>query len=69
MTKWELFKTLGAEHPLPRLFTDADGGHHYGYLQSIEREDGSGHSFNVTINPDGDDRGLSPKTFHVRTSD
>lgn len=69
MTKWELFKALGAEYPLPRHFTDASGGRHCGYLQSVERENGSGHSFNVTINPDGNDRGLSPKTFYVRTSD
>jgi hypothetical protein len=69
MTKWELFKALGAEHPLPRHFTDASGSRHYGYLRSIEREDGSGHSFNVTINPEEIDRGFSPKTFHVRTSD
>lgn len=64
MTKWELFKALAGEHPLPRHFTDASGNRHFGILQSIEREDGSGHSFNVRIaNQSGQ------TTIHLRTND
>jgi len=66
MTKWELFKGLAAEHPLPRHFTDANGFRHYGTVAAVEREDGSGHSFNVRINPD---KGDKPVTFHLRTAD
>ena len=64
MTKWELFKMLGGEHPLPRHFTDASGNRYFGILQSIEREDGSGHSFNVRIaNQSGE------TTIHLKTCD
>ena len=64
MTKWELFKTLSEEHCLPRAFCDANGFRHFGVLQSIEREDGSGHSFNVRIETE-----KGKETFHVRTRD
>ena len=64
MTKWELFKMLGGEHPLPRHFTDNNGQTYYGTLQAMEREDGSGHSFNVRIaNQSGQ------TTIHLRTND
>ena len=64
MTKWELFKMLGGEHPLPRHFTDASGNLHFGILQSIEREDRSGQSFNVRIaNQSGE------TTIHLNTCD
>jgi len=66
MTKWELFKALAAEHPLPRHYIDGAGAEHYGTLESIERKDGSGHSFNVRILLDREGK---PETFHIRTTD
>ena len=64
MTIWPLYKALAEEYPLPRDFTASNGTRYFGILQSIEREDGSGHSFNLTIaNQSG------RATFHVRTTD
>jgi hypothetical protein len=64
MTKWQLFKALDKEHSLPRHFIANDGTLYFGILQSIEREDGSGHSFNLRI---GTQNGQA--TFHIRTED
>lgn len=64
MTKWQLFKALGGEHPLPRHFTAVDGAQYFGILQAVEREDGSGHCFNVRI---ANQSGMA--TFHVQTED
>jgi hypothetical protein len=64
MTKWFLSKVLFGEEPMPQSFTASDGTRYFGILQSIEREDGSGRSFNVTIaNQSG------KATFHLRTTD
>ena len=64
MTKWELFKALAGEHALPRHFTTPDGCKVFGALQAIEREDGSGKSFNCRIaNQSG------KITINVRTVD
>ncbi len=63
--KWDLFRFLGGEYPLPVRFLDARGQEHIGLVQSVEREDGSGHSFNVRI---GTENGNN-ETFHFRTTD
>ena len=63
-TKWDLFRYLGGEHPLPVRFKDSSGLPHVGYLQSVERESGCGRSFNVRL---GTDNG--PVTFHFNTKD
>jgi hypothetical protein len=63
-TKWLLSKTLFGNDPMPQHFVASDGAHYFGILQSIEREDGSGQSFNVRIaNQSGN------TTFHVKTED
>jgi hypothetical protein len=64
MTKWQLFKALAGEYSSPRLFIDSNGIRHFGILQSIEREDGSGHSFNVRIADQS-----RQTTIHIRTID
>jgi hypothetical protein len=46
----------------------SDGTIYEGYLDSIQREDGSGSSFNVTINLSVAD-GYKTVTFHLRTID
>ena len=63
-TKWDLFRYLGGEYALPVTLFDGCGDAHVGTLESVEREDGSGHSFNVRIR---NDRGQ--ETFHFRTQD
>lgn len=65
-TKWELFRWLAGGYPLPRHWVDSNGTAHYGYLTTVDREDESGHSFNVTVRPAD---GGNPETFHLRTSD
>jgi hypothetical protein len=53
---------LGMRDLQPTRFADSNGVEYFGILQSIQREDGSGGSFNVTIaNQSG------YKTFHMRT--
>jgi hypothetical protein len=64
MTKWELFQALAAEHPMPSRLTDASGRQYVGILRSIEREDGSGRSFNVRIATQSGNT-----TLHIRTTD
>jgi hypothetical protein len=64
MTKWELYNLLGAEHTMPHPFTASDGARYVGILQAVEREDGSGRSFNLRIaNQSGE------ITVHLRTID
>jgi hypothetical protein len=64
MTKWQLFEALSEYTSMPRRFTASDGTEYVGILQSVEREDGSGHSFNLRIaNQSGQ------ATFHIRTID
>lgn len=63
-TKYQLTMLLFTKLPHPLHFTDSRGGKHFGRLQTIQREDGSGSSFNLTVsNEHGSD------TFHVRTVD
>lgn len=66
-TKWDLFRYLGGEHPLPVRLVDGSGNEHVGYLQAVECEDGSGHSFNVRIGRVGTQTGN--ESFHFRTTD
>jgi hypothetical protein len=62
MTKAQLFAMLGMRDLQPTRFADSNGVEYFGILQSVQREDGSGGSFNVTIaNQSG------YKTFHLRT--
>lgn len=64
MTKFELFQALAAPRNTAREYTASDSKHYIGILESVEREDGSGRSFNVRlITPAG------YKTIHVRTPD
>ena len=46
----------------PTSFIDSSGRLHVGCLLSIEREDGSGRSFNLTIATQQNDK----ETFHLR---
>ena len=64
MTKWLLTLCLYGEDVMPQSFTASDGQRYFGILQSVQREDGSGHSFNITIANQS-----STATFHVRTTD
>ena len=64
MTKWQLYNLLSQTEPLPGYFVASDGNQYLGILQSVQREDGSGSSFNLTIaNQSG------TATFHIRTVD
>jgi hypothetical protein len=46
------------------ILMDSAGKVHRGFINAIQKEDGSGKSFNVTI---GNNRGT--ETFHLRTLD
>lgn len=59
MTKYTLFALLAMSGS---AVVEIQG--HKGYLMSVAREDGSGRSFNVSINTDN-----GVRTFHVRTID
>lgn len=65
MTKFQLFNLLAAEYTMIHDFVSSGQFHYRGILRSIEREDGSGSSFNVTIDT-GNGNGA---TFHIRTID
>ena len=56
-----LFRTL--RDSTARIIVSEKGVEKMGLLSSIEREDGSGYSFNVSVHLDGELR-----TFHVRDS-
>jgi hypothetical protein len=58
----ELFATLGLPCGTYSHIRDADGKLHYGIIQAIEREDGSGRSFNVRLHD-----GTFIRTIYVRT--
>ncbi len=60
-SKFDLARCLFGQYPLRHEFTDSQGKTHIGTLATVQREDGSGHSFNVTLD-DGN-------TFHMRTVD
>jgi hypothetical protein len=65
MTKYQLIKLLFDSHGgQANWFTASNGKRYHGILQSIQREDGSGESFNLTVNSGGREF-----TFHVRTVD
>ena len=63
-TKWDLFRYLAGEYPLPVGLSDGAGVVHVGTLEAVEREDGSGRSFNVRIRNEN-----GHETFHLRTQD
>lgn len=65
MTKNRLSSMLFGKMDDAQFFTSSSGKHYVGYLISVQKEDGSGSSFNITIN------GCDNKsyTFHIRTVD
>lgn len=74
MTKYQLMLALcgsnGADvsrSPNYLSFTDSRGKGHCGLIQSVQREDGSGSSFNVSYR--GLTNGAVCTTVHVRTID
>jgi hypothetical protein len=67
VTKWILFRAMGSHAGDDSFITLPDGTK--GYIVSVEREDGSGHCFNVTVMfMEGEDFGKR-KTVFVRTID
>lgn len=66
MTKMQLMAMLFANEFQAHEWRRASGHIVYGQLQSIQREDGSGSSFNVTI---WNQETCSSETLHVRTID
>lgn len=64
MTKYQLFQALATRGTELSECTASNGRVYRGILQTVEREDGSGHSFNVTL-----DTCNGKTTIHVRTSD
>ncbi len=64
MSKWQLFSLLATADTLAGHFKASNGNVYFGLLQSVQREDGTGSSFNITVaNQSGS------VTFHVRTTD
>lgn len=64
LTKYQLTQLLFTKSPDPIHFHDSQGQQYFGLLQSVQREDGTGSSFNVTIAGHG-----GTATFHLRTID
>jgi hypothetical protein len=65
ISKWQLFGMLAADRNAePVEIFDSNGRPHSGLLSSVQREDGSGCSFNVTLST-----AAGSETFHVRTKD
>lgn len=65
MTKFNLMRLLFSNGAIAWKFTSSGGTVYRGYLLSVQREDGSGSSFNVEI-VDGD---YKHHIFHLRTID
>lgn len=66
MTKWYLFMCFTAKGSSISNIVDSQNVKHTGIITTIEREDGSGRSFNVTMLEAGK---YQPVKFHVRTID
>lgn len=49
LTKHQLSALLYAQQPKPSKLSDASGFEYTGILQQVQREDGSGRNFNVTL--------------------
>lgn len=64
-TKLYLFAYLALDGSYEVELVDSQGKHHLGTVQSIQREDGSGSSFNVTMSK----YGVTSETIHIRTID
>jgi hypothetical protein len=64
ITKWTLMFRMFHPNKGPWDWQDSNGKHHSGHMQSIQNEDGSGSSFNVTISDKG-----NQTTIHLRTID
>lgn len=65
MTKFQIFALLTQEGSNAACVTDSRGYQWWGIPRSVERESGSGRSFNVTIQL----RNGQFKTIYVRTKD
>ncbi len=66
VTRSLLADILFDRRPTCHTFYDTSGRVYVGVLESIQREDGSGKSFNITINQGGS---AGSVTFYVRTID
>jgi hypothetical protein len=66
MTKWQLFECMTCKGSQLVSVIDSSNRKHTGIITSIQREDGSGSSFNVTMLEQGKYMSV---TFHVRTID
>lgn len=64
LTKWQLLSLLTTCRGAATVLIDSHGARHSGILQSVQREDGSGRSFNVTLST-----ARGNVTIHVRTVD
>jgi hypothetical protein len=64
VTKWKLFAAFGSGEPIVLTGVSSGEGLITGIIQAIEREDGSGRSWNVTVYCDN-----SRRTVYVRTVD
>jgi len=73
MTKWQLMNMLTLPMTAESVVIDSSGNSHIGIVKSIEREDGSGSCFNITmrVNTIGNTAAaINPiKTIFVRTID
>ncbi len=65
MTKLQLAGLLFYNGVVEVGITDSSGTTHNGILTKVQREDGSGSSFNVTMHDEQGER----CTFHMRTDD
>ena len=66
MTKWYLFSLLSQEGSKTATIRDVNYNYHDGIVVGIEREDGSGRSFNVKLYRSSDQKQVN---IHVRTID
>lgn len=64
MTRYQLMSIMFSNTGHECLFRDSQGKEYMGYLMSMEREDGSGRCFNLTIRTK-----QGEMTIFVRTQD
>lgn len=70
MTKFQLASLLFAKTPTTQTIIDNNGCKWTGIVSSIQREDGSGRSFNVTMNLNRPtNTGKTQVTVYVVTTD
>jgi hypothetical protein len=71
MSKYELLTALFSKGPHAAWYESSNGKRYFGTLESVQREDGGGSSFNVTIHTVGTASQVGGKyvTLHLRTID